>query len=139
MNSLTALIYFAGVSENIQGVLMAMAIISGIIATGCLIAAAAFTIGEPHIWSCDENRAPEIRARWDANGVLAKTLIKKALKVCIPTAIIAAFLPSANTVYAMAAANVGKQIVESPTADKAVKALNAWLDRQISPTPEAAE
>lgn len=45
----------------------------------------------------------------------------------------AIFVPSSETVYAMAASEVGEEIVNSETAGKAVQALNAWLDRQIAP------
>ena len=41
--------------------------------------------------------------------------------------------PSKDTVYAIAASEVGEKVIESPTAKKAVDALNAWLDRQIKP------
>jgi len=46
--------------------------------------------------------------------------------------LIAIFVPSSNTMYAIAASEVGGQMLETPTAGKAVKALNAWLDRQIA-------
>ena len=40
--------------------------------------------------------------------------------------------PSQNTLYAAAAVSVGKDVAATATAQKAVKALDAWLDRQIS-------
>ena len=44
--------------------------------------------------------------------------------------------PSQNTLYAAAAVSVGKDVAATATAQKAVKALDAWLDRQINPPVE---
>lgn len=48
-------------------------------------------------------------------------------------------LPSKDTMYAIAASEVGESVLNSPTGSKAVQALNAWLDRQINPAPKPAE
>lgn len=40
--------------------------------------------------------------------------------------------PASGTIYAIAASEMGERVVNSETGDKAVKALNAWLDKQIS-------
>lgn len=39
--------------------------------------------------------------------------------------------PSKNTIYAIAASEMGEEVLESETASKAMKAVDAWLDRQI--------
>ncbi len=49
----------------------------------------------------------------------------------------AALVPNRETVYAIAASEVGEDVINSPTGSKAVKALEAWLDRQISPPARA--
>lgn len=41
-------------------------------------------------------------------------------------------LPSKETIYAAAAVSAGEKALNTPTGDKAVRALNAWLDRQIA-------
>jgi hypothetical protein len=41
-------------------------------------------------------------------------------------------IPGKQTFYAIAAANVGEKALQTQTGDKAVRALNAWLDRQIA-------
>ncbi len=48
------------------------------------------------------------------------------------SAIIAAIVPSPQTLYAIAASEVGEEVVKSATATKALKALDAWLDAQIA-------
>lgn len=49
-------------------------------------------------------------------------------------------MPPRDTVYAIAASEVGERVLHSETGNKAVMALNAWLDKQISdatgPKPE---
>ena len=52
----------------------------------------------------------------------------------IALVVVSLAVPSKDTVYAIAASEVGEEIVKSETAGKAVKALNAWLDKQIAPT-----
>lgn len=39
--------------------------------------------------------------------------------------------PSQSTIYAIAASEMGEEVLESETASKAMKAVDAWLDRQI--------
>lgn len=47
--------------------------------------------------------------------------------------IAAAFCPDQDTVYAIAASQLGEQALNTPLAGKAEKALEGWLDKQISP------
>lgn len=52
----------------------------------------------------------------------------------------ASFLvPPQETFYAIAASEMGEEIVKSETAGKAMKALDAWLDRQIEEPVEEVE
>jgi hypothetical protein len=44
---------------------------------------------------------------------------------------IAILTPSQNTIYAIAASEMGEKFLESQIATKAEKALDAWLDKQI--------
>lgn len=70
-----------------------------------------------------------------AEGCFPKKLIF-AYPIAFVLLILAAFCPSQETVYAIAASEVGGKVVSSPTGDLATKALNAWLQRQINPTTD---
>ena len=70
----------------------------------------------------------------------------QTLFVSIPTMVIcillSALLPSRETVYAIAASELGEQVLTSETGQRAGRALNAWLDKQIgadAPAAPAAE
>lgn len=102
MNTLSWLIYFADIVSNLQGLLTTIAVIMG---TACVIA-----IGPIEI--------PIKRVRlW--------------IVVAALVSVIAALLPSKNTVYAIAASELGEQVLVSNTGKKAVAALEAWLDAQV--------
>ncbi len=45
--------------------------------------------------------------------------------------LIAILTPSQTTIYAIAASEMGEELLKSSTTTKAQKALDAWLDRQI--------
>lgn len=49
---------------------------------------------------------------------------------------VATILPSKNVLYAMAALNAGERALQTETGDKAIRALNAWLDKQIAVSGE---
>ena len=61
----------------------------------------------------------------------ARTAAKFAIGALV-AAVIAALLPSKETVYAIAASEMGEELLKTPTAAKATKALDAWLDKQIA-------
>ena len=46
--------------------------------------------------------------------------------------LIAAFCPSSETMYAIAASQSGEQVLKTPLANKAEKALEVWLDKQAA-------
>lgn len=62
---------------------------------------------------------------------------KKLWLPIVVAGVIGTLIPSSSTLYAIAASEMGERVIASETAGKAVQALNAWLDRQI--TPEAAK
>lgn len=64
-------------------------------------------------------------------GEQAKTAGKFMIAALI-AAVIAALLPSKETVYAIAASEMGEELLKTPTSAKATKALDAWLDKQIA-------
>ncbi len=55
------------------------------------------------------------------------------LPTIVALLLVQAVLPSKNTVYAIAASEMGEKALNTPTAGKAFKALDAWLDEQIAP------
>lgn len=62
----------------------------------------------------------------------AVKLAGTALKFAIPAAILAAVIPAPTTIYAIAASEMGEDVLNSETGGKAMQALDAWLDRQIA-------
>ena len=50
--------------------------------------------------------------------------------IAAAVALIATFIPSKQTIYAAAAMSAGKDAAQTEMGQKALKALNAWLDRQ---------
>lgn len=115
MNQLSWLIYFAGVSDSISSVLNTIFVLSIIISAlgvlGCAIVSAA----------SDENHFP-----------LLKPFLLPVIGAFLVSGILTSFVPSKETVYAIAASEYGERALQSPTATKAIKALNAWLDKQAA-------
>jgi len=48
--------------------------------------------------------------------------------------VVSCITPSKETVYAIAASEMGEKAMATPTAGKAMKALNHWLDKQVEET-----
>lgn len=123
MNSLSWMIYLADVAESVSitlGMIAVISIIGGII---CLI-----VYGVSH--DKDMAKAPLTGER---------TISFWLFGTALATRLINAPIPSPETVYAIAASEMGEQVISSPTAGKAMKALDAWLDRQIAGEKQAAE
>lgn len=57
--------------------------------------------------------------------------IKNYVVFSILTMLICAVLPAQSTVYAIAASQVGEQVLKTPLAGKAEHALESWLNKQI--------
>lgn len=113
MNSLSWMLYLASVAGSIGGIAAGAGVVSMIGFIG------AETVGRAMLGTDDVN--PEARSAFS----------KACLKVLIPAAIISAVIPSQDTVYAIAASEMGESALNTKTGSKAVEALNAWLDRQI--------
>lgn len=133
MNRLSWLLYAANVSENIGGLLIFLGVIAAV------MAAAIFIISFYEF---------DTICRWDPEDV-RNAHIKKVLKrrsgsywliiLAFIIWIIAAFTPGKDTVYAIAASEVGEQVLKSETGNLATQALNAWLKKQINPPPTSTE
>ena len=122
MNSLSWLIYLAEVCGHVGGIFGFGAIVSVII-----------TIIPIGFGTAIRDAYSEGSPDWYA-GVRAQKL---AICVGVPLSflfgLIWAVIPSQNTVYAIAASEMGEKFTHTQTFNKAEQALNAWLDRQITP------
>lgn len=105
MNNLSWMLYFADVLANVRFFLLLLGAV-GVAFWG------SFSLYESETYS----KSPT----WWVGGVFCFSLF------------LACFMPSKDTMYAIAASEVGEQLLDkvSPTADKALTALNAWLDKQ---------
>lgn len=111
MNDLSWLIYFAGVSENAGSVAAIGLLIIGVVTAFVVIFHA---MEEGSLW-------PPF---W------------RTLGAWLALALVASLIPNRDTLYAIAASEIGEEVVKSETAGKAMKALDAWLDHQIEGEPE---
>lgn len=114
MNSLSLLLYAADALSSVASFLF----FTGGIALFCAA-----------MWAVVEEEVPPLK--W----------------ILIPLSMIfvACLIPSKTTMYAIAASEVGESIINNPsvqqTGGKAFKALDAWLDKQVSDdsSPEKKE
>src|SRR5262245_34284012 len=109
MNSLSWLIYLAGVVGTARGWAIAVCAVSGV-----ALGATAFVRLMCGIEDVDFPK--DLGPVW-----------KWGIATIIPAALLTAAIPDRTTIYAIAASQAGEQIVNSPTGGKAIKALNAWL------------
>ena len=58
-------------------------------------------------------------------------VMRHLLSGMIVAAFVATVVPGRDTVYAVAASQMGEQLLKTKVANKAEQALEAWLDRQI--------
>lgn len=116
MNNLSWMIYLAEASGSLSFVL-------GLAAVVFLFAAVCKTLAV----FCDdfETGNPKTRRK-------GRIYFAAAFKFAAPLAAASVVLPSSQTVYAIAASEMGEKALNSETGGKAIKALDAWLDRQIA-------
>lgn len=122
MNQLSWLLYWGNVSGNIGPLFGILSFV--IILVSILVWILSIFVGEPY---------PN-----ESELELRKSLKKYRVPLVVigfVLAITAAFCPSSDTVYAIAASQVGESMLKTPTALKAEKAIDAWLDRQINTKP----
>jgi hypothetical protein len=125
MNQLSWLIYLADVCGSAGGWLGWIGGICGLITGATVILSLIITGGLAD--TKDVDGIPEV---WKvAYKILCWTL--PLFLICLVLNIIT---PSRETIYAIAASEVGEELISSPTAAKATRALEAWIDAQI-PNP----
>lgn len=136
MNTLSWLIYAADVAS-------ALNFWSGFVAfAGAPASIAAFAwVNNQDRWRWDsqmrEHRAwPSLFAKPEGDRPPAlrpfASYAKPLIGVAVCAGLIAAAVPGRDTIYAIAASEMGEEVAKSETAGKAMRALNAWLDKQIS-------
>lgn len=129
MNNVSWLIYLSNISGNIGGLLIFIGIAVFIIA-GVYFGISIALYDDLNKWDTSEETA----------GLLKKSLhIRRFVPALLVLActlwVLAALCPRQETVLAIAASEIGEKVLESPTGNLAIKALNAWLQRQIAPPP----
>lgn len=102
MNSLSWILYFAGVADNLQTIFIILGLIAGV---------CAITMGIPAV----------------AEGYF------KPWVLFLPTIplILACIIPSKETMYAIAVSEMGEDVYKSALGQKAAKALEAFIDKQL--------
>lgn len=115
MNNLSLLIYLADVAGDLNSFFVGTTFIS--IVVFLIVLVAAIPMAEEHT-SKDE---------WE---LWRKWFLGVPIVFCV-SFILSALTPSQETVYAIAASEMGEELVQSETGGKAVDALNSWLDSQI--------
>lgn len=115
MNSLSWFIYIADVVGNLNSITWAVLLVTGF---AWMILNLAVPITEGDVLDWQDYR------KWWTRGVI--TLLTCGL--------ISAFLPSKNTMYAIAASQLGEQIAQNETvhgiASEATTALRQWIREQ---------
>jgi hypothetical protein len=111
MNSLSWMLYLAGVAGNLQGVLIGAAILCGLIG-GFTTLAFCLTMES---YNADEH-------------AVFRKFMQYAWPVCGACALIASIIPSERTFYLIAASEMGQRTLQTDTGKKAVAALDRYLD-----------
>lgn len=122
MNSLSWMIYAADVAGGLDSTIATAAGIT--FAAGLCCTAAA---GWYNICADDADRA--------IRNALIRVATFRFMPACAALAIMASVIPSQSTIYAIAASEMGEDVLNSETGSKAMQALDAWLDRQIAGEP----
>ncbi len=124
MNSLSWLLYAIDVIGNLRGLVSISLVLSCIVfGVGCICLAICWP----------DSTTPEDKEK----VATIWRCIRWLIPVIIITALIGVFLPSKNTLYAIAASEVGEKVVQSETVkgltSDATKALHQWIKTQIEP------
>lgn len=121
MNELSWLIYAADVAGDANSV-CGFVFYAGIFSVG--IYAVVKGVGKAISCSLGDYDDPPVLPS------LASVSKKLWLPVLI-AGVVGVATPSSSTIYAIAASEMGERVITSETGGKAVKALNAWLDKQV--------
>ncbi len=129
MNTLSWLIYFAGLSSSARGFFGFLA------GAGGLVAVLGFILSI--LWTGASYSSQRDIEAYQSLNKRGKSMLPIGMAMLIGFGSLSAFLPSANTVYAIAASEAGERVVASESVrgltGDATKALQAWLKKQIEP------
>lgn len=122
MSALSWGIYAAQVSGGVQAAMVAVGVVSAIfgVARGVVTAA---SINLRNTSRSFEDEAPALRP--GAESARAPLVIAGCFFLA------SAFVPSSGTAYAILVSQVGEKALISETGGRALKAINAWMDKQI--------
>jgi hypothetical protein len=125
MNDLSWFLYLAGVFGNL-GQLLSILFVAGMIGAGFALVISGILRSLSY---CDED---DIKRSHIFFGSALKIFL-----VAIISGVLCSVIPSRDTMYAIAASEMGEEALKSPIATKAGKALEAWLDQQINKAQQA--
>lgn len=127
MNELSWLIYAGDVADEVNGLGSAAIVVSvlAVVVSAAALGLGAFVSADDYH---NEDAGKPIKA-------FSGKLLKAVLPWCAALIVAGVVVPSKDTVYAIAASEMGERVIKSETGGKAVEALNAWLDRQIAGKP----
>jgi predicted permease len=114
MNSVSWFIYIAQVSNSVGNMMVTLGVVG-------LIAIAIY------VW------AASIASSIDAGKLLPQFPRARWFALAIGFLLVGNLMPERNTMYAIAASQVGEQVVKSEIASDATKALHSWIKKQIEP------
>lgn len=121
MNELSWLLYLAELSESLATIFVIIGFV--LLVATVFLGIMSFQYREEYHSSDDHNKSVRLRCRRYAIGFGI---------ICFILLIFAAVLPSKNTVYAIAASEMGEHVLDSKTGSLATQALNSWLQKQIT-------
>lgn len=134
MNKLSQLLYWADVFGGLS-------VVAGLLAVACLSGSVVFLgISANYRGEEDERIADKRRYRENQDKDLSpdytfvnkmRDIFRTCLFFFVLLVCVFVFTPTRNTMYAIAASEMGEQALHTPTATKAFQALDAWLDKQI--------
>lgn len=131
MNSVSLFLYFADVLDNLRSAIIPVMVFGFMATVACTIAGILMHAGN-YSWVTDKDR-DWYEARRASFASAARILWPAILLTIISFA----FIPSKGTMYAIAASQVGEQVVNSETVkgitNDATKALQIWIKKQIEP------
>jgi hypothetical protein len=111
MNNLSWMLYLAGVSGNVQGVLVFACVLLGIASFGITVAYF-FTLDYPND---------------DPHPQLARSM-KYLWPLLAGIALLCSIIPSEKTFYLIAASEMGENALQTTTGKKAIAAVDRYLD-----------
>ncbi len=119
MNSLSWFLYLADIVGNIGVVCGIVIFVAGLASIGFLFMTAV-------------NGGAFASSKEKEYSAIGYKYFKRCLLVLLISASIGSLLPNKNTMYAIAASEMGEEAVKSKIGQKSLQALEQWLDSQIS-------